>query len=78
MKILVVGYYGYRIVILIYNYQSENILNEEFNWFKQKVQSVDEEKVVYDVCEGVYSGSDENYVRVEGFQREYKKNFVCF
>lgn len=37
MKILVVGYYGYRIVILIYNDQSENILNEEFNWFKQKV-----------------------------------------
>lgn len=77
MKIPVAGYHGYRIVTLIHNYQSENTSNEEFNWFKQKAQSADEEKAVYDACEGVHGGSDENHVRAEGFQREYKKNLVC-
>lgn len=43
----------------------------------RKQQSTDKEKAVYDACEGVHSGSDENHVRAEGFQREYKKNLVC-
>lgn len=40
----------------------------------RKQQSTDEEKAVYGACEGVHGGSDENHVRAEGFQREYKKN----
>lgn len=39
----------------------------------RKQQSTDEEKAVYGACEGVHGGSDENHVRAEGFQREYKK-----
>lgn len=73
MKIPVAGYHGYKIVTLIHNYQSENTSNEEFNWFKQKAQSADEEKAVYDTCEGVHGGSDENHVRAEGFPERIQK-----
>lgn len=30
-------------------------------------------RAVCDACEVVHSESDENHVRAEGFQREYKK-----
>lgn len=44
----------------------------------RKQQSTDEDKAVYDACEGVHGGSDENHVRAEGFpERIQKKNLVC-
>lgn len=39
----------------------------------RKQQSTDKEKAVYDACEGVHSGSDENHVRAEGFPERIQK-----
>lgn len=39
----------------------------------RKQQSTDEDKAVYDACEGVHGGSDENHVRAEGFPERIQK-----
>lgn len=39
----------------------------------RKQQSTDKEKAVYDACEGVHGGSDENHVRAEGFPERIQK-----
>lgn len=39
----------------------------------RKQQSTDKEKAVYDACEGVHGGSDENHVRAEGFPERILK-----
>lgn len=45
----------------------------------RKQQSTDEDKAVYDACEGVHGGSDENHVlKGRRLSRENtKKNLVC-
>lgn len=76
MKIPLAGYHGYGIVTMIHNYQCENTSNEEFNLFKQKAtEHWWRESCLWRMWRRlVHSGSDENHVRAEGFQREYKKN----